>query len=329
MKIWLTNGLILLTVRETDKLVNKALFVIAVLLFFVVYSCSETEVTAVEEDNDLYLHVLATDSSNFTQARFALHVPENADRIRAIFIIVPGMNYDGRSFKDVPSYKNFAEENNFAIISCFFQGDDYHEYWKAEGGSGNALKKVIEEFASRSERNELSTCPLIIWGHSAGGQFAFSFTALNPERVAACATVRSGSFTTSPKEGIYDVPVLFLLGEYDVVQWNETAINLCKINRRLGAKWTYAIEPEAGHEILYSNFVAFPFLRQSLDLRLQSAEPEYNNLIVLNETSGYLGNYSTFSVSSYYSYSGYKLEAAWLPDSLVADKWKNYCKGSF
>lgn len=310
---------------------RKTLFFFCLSFFCLLVSCEDPIYFEEETDGDLFLHVLPASYSNYTNAHFALHVPEFEGNLRGILVIVPGFNSDGRYFKDEPVFRNFAREERLAIISCYFAGDInyYNYYYNPEFGSGIALLRVIEEFAVRKEMPELTSAPLLFWGHSAGGIYSYSFANWKPEMVVACTPVRSAEFSPEPSDSVKNIPMMFLGGELDSEWWLEDCVNFCIQNRSSGALWGYAIEPEAGHGIAYSTDLSLSFLSSSLRQRVGEGVSHYSEMLPVSEESGWLGNYFSKMVYPFSQYPNNKSEAAWFPDDVSANAWVNYTKGIF
>lgn len=288
-------------------------------LFFIsiIFSCNEPILL---DDGDDYMTVNPAATSNYTFASFGLHLPET-DNIRGILVIVPGYNSNGIDYKDGDVLQDLAEVQGVAILSCFYQGDETHVYYNVDGGSGKALLRAIEEFAYRADMPLLEGLPLLFWGHSAGGMFSLSFMNWRPDLVAGVAAIRTPIYYSEVKDSARAIPAMFLLGEYDEEEVNQSSIDYCTENRTLGALWSYAIEPEFGHGIGNADFLSIPFLVRALNL-----QPD---MVRINEGSGWLGDYSTRVVNSYSTYSGEKSMAAWLPDEYIGDLWKKYQAGDY
>jgi hypothetical protein len=302
--------------------------ILTLLLF--VFACDSNAIIDVEmSDEDIYLRVYPIANSNYMEAYFALHVPDFEGNLRGILVIVPGFNSDGRYYKDEAVFREFAREERLAIVSCYYRGDqDYYNYYdNVSRGSGPALMRVIDEFALRKEMPELKNVPLLLWGHSAGGMFSYAFTNWRPDIVAACTPVRSAEFVIEPSDSAKNTPVMFQVGEYDDVIWVRSCIDFCVDHRAQGALWGYAIEPGATHQIAYSTDLSLPFFSAVLRKRVGEGVSHYSQMLPVDSTDCWLGNYYTKMIYSYLDYPGDKSQAAWLPDSASADTWKKYCEG--
>ena len=305
---------------------------IIIILFLFLAACDgEAIIDVYSEDDDMFLHVIPIANSNYIQANYALHIPEFEGNLRGILVIVPGFNSDGRYYKDEPVFRNFAREERLAIVSCYYVGDQnyYNYYDDVHRGSGPALMRVIDEFATRKNMPELRDVPLLLWGHSAGGMFGYAFTNWKPEIVAACTPVRSAEFYLEPSDSVKNTPMMFLVGEYDTGWWVKDCIDFCVEHRSAGALWGYAIEPDAMHSIAYSTDLSLPFLSSALRKRVGEGANHYSEMLPVNESAGWLGNYYSKMIYSYENYPNEKSDAAWLPDSTAAIAWMNYSRGIF
>src|SRR5262245_810738 len=136
---------------------------------------------------------------NYDKAEFRLWLPERLGSVRAVVIMTPGSNGDGRSQVEDTGWQGFAVKNKVALVGCRFT-DKAHEqgfieeYVNVSRGTGRALETALSAFAKRSKHPELATAPLLLWGMSAGGQFNYEFVAWKPERVAAFVVNKGGIY---------------------------------------------------------------------------------------------------------------------------------------
>src|SRR5205807_7178419 len=116
--------------------------------------------------------------------------PDGAGPFRAVAVLVPGSNGDGRPQVDDPFWQAFARRNQVALVACRFTDKPHDQmfiehYVNVSQGTGQALVDALASFASRAHHPELASAPLLLWGMSAGGEFNYEFTVWKPERVAA------------------------------------------------------------------------------------------------------------------------------------------------
>ena len=114
--------------------------------------------------------------TNYEKAEFRLWYPDEARFIRAILVLVPGVNADGRPDVNDRFWRSLAGRNEIALIGCHFTDKPHEEpfienYANAAQGSGQALLEALADFSSRSDHPELMNAPLLLWGMSAGGEF--------------------------------------------------------------------------------------------------------------------------------------------------------------
>jgi len=82
----------------------------------------------------------------------------------------------------------------------------------------------------------MTDAPLILWGHSAGGQYNYEFACWKPDRVIAFIVNKGGFYYTAlaPK-ATRNVPGLFYTGETQVSAVAEVRHAMVSLQRRLGA----------------------------------------------------------------------------------------------
>ena len=70
--------------------------------------------------------------NNFDKAEFRLWLPASTTPIRAMLVLVPGANGDGRPMADDPVWQTLATKHNLGIVACRFT-DKPHESADAPG----------------------------------------------------------------------------------------------------------------------------------------------------------------------------------------------------
>jgi dienelactone hydrolase len=266
----------------------------------------------------------AMPGANFDKAEFRLWLPPGPGSPRAIVLLVPGSNGDGRGDVVDAAWQAFAIRHRLALVGCRLT-DKPHEqgfienYADASKGSGQALLDALEAFAARARRPELANLPLLLWGMSAGGQFNYEFVAWKPERVAAFVVNKGGIyFTALLPRAARQVPGLLFVGGKDLRSRNETITGLFAVNRRAGALWALAEEPGVAHVVGRSRDLAMMFFEDVLDLRVDPrAGPELKPLV---EQAGFLGDSKTRTFQPAAASSA-GAPAVWLPTERVARAW--------
>src|SRR5579884_2611404 len=212
--------------------------------------------------------------ANFDKAQFRLWMPPNLARARAVLVLVPGSNGDGRGMAEDTVWQAFAAKNNLVIVACRFTDKPHdqsfiEEYVDVRRGSGQALFDILGRFASRTQHAELTTAPLLLWGMSAGGQFDYEMTAWKPERVAAFVVNKGGIYYTAlASRAARQVPGMLFIGGKDLEQRIETITGIFAVNRRGGALWALANEPGVAHVVGRSRDVSMVFFEDVLASRV-------------------------------------------------------------
>ena len=263
--------------------------------------------------------------ANFDKAQFRLWIPRDVGSLRAVLVLVPGSNGDGRAMAEDSVWQAFATRNKLAIVACRFTDKPHEEgfiedYVDVSRGSGQALLDVISHFAARASHPEIAGAPLVFWGMSAGGQFNYEFAAWKPERVAAFVVNKGGIYYTAlTQRATRAVPALLFIGGKDLDSRVNIITGLFSLNRRGGALWALAEEPSASHIVGRSRDVSIMFFDDVLPMRLGASAGA--PLRPLDERLGFLGDIKTKDVRSEASNAAGATGAAWFPTERVARAW--------
>jgi len=231
------------------------------------------------------------EGTNYEAAAFRLWISDRCSVPDGILVLVPGSNSDGRSEVNNEDWQHFAEETNLAMLACYFV-DKPHEmpaieyYVNAKNGSGDALLEAVTSFSKKLNQPNLNHLPLLMFGMSAGGQFNYEFANWRPDRVMAFVVNKGGVYYTAlaPK-ATREIPGLFITGEKDILYRTNIVKGIFSINRRFGARWTYAHDPVNGHVLGASPSLSRSFFREILKQHhLQGTNSDFAS-VGLNEAS--------------------------------------------
>ena len=272
----------------------------------------------------------APPGANYAKAEFRLWYPETVTHIRAVAVLVPGSNGDGRPSADDPVWQTFARRLDLALVACRFTDKPHdqnfiEDYVKVSDGSGQALLDTLGVFARRVQHPELASAPLLLWGMSAGGQFNYEFTAWKPERVAAFVVNKGGIYYTAlTSRAARSVPGMLFTGEKDLESRIQTITGLFAVNRRGGALWAIAEEPGAAHIVGRSRDMALVFFEDVLSLRLgDQAEVK-----PVAEAPGFVGDPKSKTFRALADGPVPSYPTSWLPTARVARAWQALVSGS-
>ena len=274
--------------------------------------------------------------NNFQKAAFRLWYPDNYKSISGIIVLMPGSNGDGRGWTSDIFWQELAQKHNFALLGCYFtdyKHDDMNieSYTNAENGSGQALLDVISRFGEKSGFKELSNTPLVLWGHSAGGQFNYEFVCWKPERVIAFVVNKGGFYYSAlASKQTRNVPGLFFTGDKDIESRKYIIKGIFLMNRRAGALWCFGEEPGAGHEIGQTQKLAARFFDNIIPLRLQNkaVEDSSSELKLLMSESGLIGDNQSKTITPFATAPKGDFQTSWLPDALFGEAWLSFIKGT-
>jgi pimeloyl-ACP methyl ester carboxylesterase len=267
---------------------------------------------------------------NFNRAVFRLWYPDDYKSVAGIIVLMPGSNGDGRNQVADSLWQGLARKHGFALLGCWFtdfRHDDMmiESYANAAGGSGQALLDVLAGFAAESGFTEMTDAPLVLWGHSAGGQFNYEFACWKPERVIAFIVNKGGFYYTAlaPK-ATRNIPGLFFTGEKDLDARKDIIKGIFSMNRRAGALWAFAEEPGAGHEVGNTMKMAAVFINEIIPLRLPRGPGGASSsrlLLPLTEKSGYIGDFKSGIIIAPSEIRSVDYTASWLPGPKSAAAW--------
>jgi poly(3-hydroxybutyrate) depolymerase len=258
--------------------------------------------------------------ANFDHADFRFWIPKDSGPVRAIVVLVPGSNGEGRNMADDTFWQDFATKQHAALVGCRFTDKQHdqsfiEDYVNVSQGSGQALIDAIGKFAARTNHPEVASAKLLLWGMSAGGQFNYEFTAWKPERVAAFIVNKGGIYYSAlVSKAARAVPGMLFVGGADLQSRIDTITGLFAVNRRGGAVWSLVVEPGLGHVVGHSKELAAMFYED-----------------VLNgpaSTAGFTGDLKTFAIAPAPNPGTPSTPNAWLLSERVANAWKAVVSGS-
>lgn len=246
---------------------------------------------------------------------------------RAIVLLAPGWNGDGRHLAGDPEWQDLARRLDAAIVAVNLRteirGDaDIRRYHRADQGSGAALVRALETFARDSRRPELASLPWFACGHSAGGQWAYGLANVYPERTAAFAAIKGGVYETRFDPQSRAVPGLFIIGENDETFRAVAITTLFERERQAGALWAVAWEADSGHELGRGAELARAWFHEVAKLRLTQSRP--STLTPVPRERGLLGRRSDYSLhDTILAPADNPVRTVWLPGPISAKLWRD------
>lgn len=261
--------------------------------------------------------------ANYDKAEFRLWVPPDTARVRAVLVLVPGSNGDGRPMAEDAFWQSFATRHRLAIVACRFT-DKPHEqsfledYVKVADGSGQALLDAVSSLAKKSQHPEIATAPFLMWGMSAGGQVDYEFAAWKPERVLAFVVNKGGVYYSAlVPRAARSVPALLFVGDKDLAFRVNTISGLFAVNRRAGALWAYVVEPDTAHAVGRSRDLGAIFFEDVLAMRLGG-----DSLAPVPDKAGFIGDLKSATFQSVATAAAPTVPTAWLPTERIARAWQ-------
>jgi hypothetical protein len=311
-------GTVVVTIVRSTARPSKS-----IALFIVGIGISLGTLYALPADASTTLDETVPPGDNYDKAEFRLWIPEGDGVLRAVLLLVPGSNGDGRPEAEDAGWQAFANAQRLALIGCRFTDKPHdqnfiEEYVNVSHGSGQALETALRSLGERSGHPELASVPLLLWGMSAGGEFNYEFVAWKPERVAAFVVNKGGIYYSALlPQAARNVPGILFIGGKDLESRISTITGLFAVNRRAGALWALAEEPSAAHIVGRSMELAKIFFDDVLSARLSTSSMKR-----LSEKEGFIGDprEKAFHPPGTAPLPNYS--TAWLPTARVARAWQ-------
>ena len=303
---------------------------IAFFSFYILFiNCTDKEIVPELDNNqplgefidDFTYRIFPKPTDNFDIAEFKLWIPDNTDNLKAVLVLIPHYNGNGLSLVNISKWQEFARQENLVLCGVKFQvQNNLKDYSEASLGSGKALMNAVEKIAVKNNHSSISSLPFLMRGYSAGGVFSYNFSAYKPELVVGFVNIRGWSLESTSSVNKH-IPGLTLIGQLE--GRNEYVRNLILNKRSEGGLWSFAIEPGANHfyDLTASDNLAIDFFTSIINKRISDHS---NELIMISENSGWLGNLSLNIVSQYEDYMEDRSNAFWLTDETFANKWLDF-----
>jgi hypothetical protein len=259
------------------------------------------------------------------QVVFQAYIPKDVTKLKAVFLLTR----HGIGSIDHPQLRDFANRNGIALVSV----------------KGNPVQRgfyqvsLIDEHITRLgqmlKHPELSSLPIISFGHSNGTGFACIFPSQRPERVIAWISYHSGAAFHLQFPGVEKVPGLAMHGVIDPFFKNGQVETVKNLRQERNAPLAMMLEANVAHwpvdkdQNATWDFIA-AFCEAAMRIRLNN-DGTLKPVII---EQGWLGaNYDRnqggqqkLTIAPYAKFKGDRSTANWLPDKKFAKTWQLYGK---
>ncbi len=269
-----------------------------------------------------YFEQSVPSGANYDKAEFKMWLPPNVPKVRAVLVLVPGSNGDGRPQAEDAFWQSFATKHRLAIVACRITDKPHdqaflEDYVKMSDGTGQAIVDAVNGLAKASNHPEIATAPFLMWGMSAGGQVDYEFAAWKPERVLAFVVNKGGVYYSAlVPRAARNIPALLFVGEKDLAFRINTIQGLFAVNRRAGALWAYVVEPGTAHAVGRSKDLGAMFFEDILAMRLSGDTP-----IAVPDKTGFIGDLQAFTFQPVATAAAPTVPTSWLPTERIARAW--------
>lgn len=273
----------------------------------------------------------AKPGANYDKAEFRLWLPDGAGPVRALVVLVPGSNGEGRDQVDDPFWQAFATRHHLALVGCHLTDKKHdqmfiEEYVDVSKGSGQAFLDALADLGRQASHPEIAGAPLMLWGMSAGGEFDYEFAVWKPERVVAFVVNKGNIYYTALAPlATRKIPALLFTGEKDLDFRIETVNGIFAVNRRGGALWALTQEPGIGHAVGRSKELGAMLFEDVMDARLP--ETPGGALRPLADRDGFLGDLTAKTFAPAGDGPAPNHTTAWLATARLAKAWQAVVTG--
>lgn len=273
-------------------------------------------------------------------SRAYLWIPPDCKQVRAVIIALS--NLTERMWLEDPLIRKTASEECLGIIWVGPPRNKKEELLNADmtERSGEALNKMLDDFATVSGYAEIANAPIIPTGHSAHGQFSWNVANWNPDRVVAVVAIKTVPLPDS--FSFKNIPVLYMVGQttewpqyrdgskpgdrdfyWPVVRSSAIALRKQNQNNLVGV----VIDPGGGHFDWSNHLAGFLslYIKKACEYRLPKNTP-INKTVQLKALLPQLGwltdnegmNPDKYAPASYSNYKGDRDSAYWFFDKETA-----------
>ncbi len=260
------------------------------------------------------------DSASYNYADFRLWINDSTDTLRGIYWFMHPNNGDSRNVVYDTMYQNLVTQQDFALLGAHIFN------MHMDSGIGDAVIAAMDSFAISSGHQEISLIPFFINGFSWGGQFGYHFAKWMPEKVLGLITQKGGYHDTTNAGSAIEIPTLMIVGEEDLDYRIENLSGIFYNHRYINAKWILAMEPGAGHtQVTDYNFLN-SFFNTVTNLRIIDSVDidEINQLNIIPDSIGWLGNQISHRIGSWNCYDGNFDSSSWFPSKTIGEHWQNF-----
>lgn len=163
---------------------------------------------------------------------------------RAVLVLCPGQNLDGRSYLGDVDWKQFAKDNRIILAAISFASPEtllnsHKGYFKADRGSGGDLLESLRKAGS-------GNLPILMYGFSGGAHFVNSFINWKPSSVFTfCAY--SAAWWEDPSPDLTMPKGIIACGAVDSGRRDISQAFFAR-ERAAGRTWTWLSLSNTGHE---------------------------------------------------------------------------------
>ncbi|MBO9593979.1 MAG: alpha/beta hydrolase [Niabella sp.] len=278
----------------------------------------------------IYIITQTDPTYTFDSARYTIFIPDSMPSLNGVFVHQHGCTMEGTGAATAYDlqYQAFAKKWHLAVVGpdLYAAKGNCHNWRNGESGSGKALIKTLEAVGEITGYRRLAVLPWLLWGHSGGGYWALSMLRTYPERILAVFGYSPAFDPGAYPPEAFKVPVMMRHAgpEGDACCW-QTSIKAFDRLRSGGGYVSIAYTPYQHHNYSYVRYMAIPFYEAILQQRLpEKPGAGYTAMRPVDKAKAWLADTLRYNLFPSTTFTGNPLNAAWLPDSITAVKWREY-----
>ena len=253
------------------------------------------------------------------------YIPRAATKLKAMFLLTR----HGIGSVDQPRLRDFAERHSIALVGLLGNPVQRGFY------PVSVIDEDIKKIGGLLHHPELSSVPILSFGHSNGTGFAGIFASQLPDKVIAWISYHSGTAFHLQLPGVEKVPGLAMHGQIDPFSKNGQEQTIMNLRAKRNAPIALMMEGNVAHGPVDKDQKAtWDFVIQFCEAAMRIRLNEDGTLKPVVIEQGWLGaNYDRakggqqdLDIAPFADFKGDRSIANWLPDKQFAEVWQHYAK---
>lgn len=250
-------------------------------------------------------------SQSMTRADIYYFHHSNQKNFKAILILVPGLNGNGKYLLQSVQWREFAHKYKLGLVGLSFASSikDINEnkgYYYPSTGSGSLLLAGLRKIGKGYDK-----LPILMYGFSGGAHFTSRFVEWRPQKIKAWVAYSAG-WWDSPRIQASNPPGIVACGSKDYRL--KASRDYFWLGRELNKPWLWMELNNVGHTTVdsFDNFIR-KYFAAILDGNIK------------NDIGCWVDIYNLKIVDTEYA-KMHPCATGWLPAKYLYSEWKRLCR---